>query len=222
MVGERHVDLAGAHGFEHAHVAGLVVLGLQGLHALEPLAGGGLAVLADHGAQEVLEAGVADGPADAALEAGHLGQVQDGVGQGFGLDLAGVVGQGAEAHGGGQPGAVLGQVVGADVAGQGGAEFREAAFLGQFAQGAHGVAPEDVGGALAAFLADRGDQLGVGAVADVDLDAGLAFELLHDRVDEGLGAAGVDGQGLGLREAGAGEQQGGDGEQGTLHVRNPK
>ncbi len=222
MVGQRDVDLTGAHGLEHADVAGLVVLGLQGLHALDPGAGLLLALLRDHHAQEVLEAGVADGPADAALEAGHLGEVHDRVGQLIRLDLGRVVRQRAEADGGGQPGAAVGQVVVTDVAGQGGAQLAELAFLGQFAQRAHRVAPVHVGGAAAAFLAQGGDELRVGAVADVDLDARLPFELLHDRVHEGLGAAGVHGQGLGLREAGAGEQQGGDGEQGAFHPLNPK
>ena len=66
---------------------------------------------------------------------------------------------------------------------------------------------EDVGRCVLALLGDGRGQLGAVAVANVELDAGLFFELVEKVLDEALLAARIDGDVAVLAAAGGRREQ---------------
>ena len=62
------------------------------------------------------------------------------------------------------------------------------------AEGPGGVGPEEVGGGTAPLLLEGGEDLGVGAVADLDPDTGLRLKLLDQGFHQTLSPPRVDGE----------------------------
>ena len=74
-------------------------------------------------------------------------------------------------------------------------ERAEQAVLVEVADRAGRLREEDVGRRLVALLLDQQGEVGRVAVAHLDVDAGLLGEAVEDRLDEVLGAPGVDDDG---------------------------
>src|SRR5690606_29053051 len=146
-------------------------------------------------------------------------EVEHRGGEGRRVHAAGGVGEDAETDGRRGPRAAGGDEGGGHREEAVGQLGQQARLLGGH-EGAGRVGPEEVGRAARALLLERRQQLGVGAVADLHVEAGLLTEALHERVHEDVFAAGVDDEAVGLggalgrvgvrRAGGEGDDEGGE------------
>ena len=144
-----------------------------------------------------MEGAVGGRPADAPLPPG-IGEVEKGGGQIAFSKAGGGVDQDAGAPGDADPGAGGGAEFGVDPLEEIVGEGNEDADLFQSAEGAGILGKEEIGGAAVALLQDGDGEFGGLAVADAQVDAGVGFKLLEDRLHQCLAAPRINGQGAGV------------------------
>ena len=193
VVDQAGIDLAAADGGDDGPVVGErhgVVVG----DPLQPLARRLVAQLEAHRRDEVLERCVRRGDAEAPRPL-LAGQVEDARRQLLLRDDLGVEGEDALASGEADPTAVGGvELLGNEVEDVV-AEGAEQAALIEVGDGARRLREEDIGRRLVSLLLDQQGEVGRVAVAHLDVDAGLLGKAVEDRLDEFLGASGVDDDG---------------------------
>ncbi len=186
------------------------------VEVVQPLRGDLLAFGEPHRRDEVLERAVPARDTDLALPA-LVDQVEDGVGQLGGIDEVGVVHQHALATGDPDPPTVVVTGRRVDEVERRCRELGEVVVEEAHRPGA--LRQEDVGldAARCDLLGDQERQIGGVAVLDLDVDAGLVFEAVDDRLDQAIAATGVQGDAVavvaatrrcGEDDRGAGDQRG--------------